>query len=97
MSAAAAALPSKETLLHTYRTLYRSGLRAVQYSTPARYAIRDKLRTAFRTRPASAYNQTRIDNTLEFLDSAAKYVGLEHRLVRNLCYVEFWARKGVVR
>ncbi|KAF3936476.1 hypothetical protein ABW19_dt0208429 [Dactylella cylindrospora] len=104
--------PSRQTLLHAYRHLLRAGLRAVQYSSPARYAIRSKLRHAFRrdnsnntslklynatSFPSSrrptifplAYSQTRIDNTIEFLNTAARRRGLEHTIVKNLCYVEY--------
>lgn len=86
----AAIAPSRLTILHAYRSLLRAGLVAVQYSTPARYAIRDKLRTAFRERPPTSFNQSRINNTLEFLGAAGQRVGTEHQIVRNLCFVHYW-------
>ena len=83
-------VPSRTTILHAYRALLRSGLIAVQYSTPARYAIRDKLRASFRSRPASSFDKSRIDNTIEFLLAAGNRVGIEHKIVRNLCLVHYW-------
>ncbi|KAF3924216.1 hypothetical protein ABW21_db0202508 [Orbilia brochopaga] len=103
----AAAPPSRLDIIRAYRHLLRAGLRAVQYSTPARYAIRDKLRQAFisetpqnanvYTSPAShiptvfpkTFSQTRIDNTVRFLNTAATRRGMEHEIVRNLCHVEY--------
>ncbi|OAA68791.1 mitochondrial carrier protein [Niveomyces insectorum RCEF 264] len=39
---------SNAELVQAFRRLYRSALRAVQYSKPARYVVRDQLRAAFR-------------------------------------------------
>ncbi|KAF8474970.1 hypothetical protein BDZ91DRAFT_789206 [Kalaharituber pfeilii] len=89
--------PSRTAVLHAYRALYRQGLKAVQYSAPARYAIRDKLRKSFRQRSQTDFNQKRIDNTLEFLRTAAERVGIEHRIVRNLCHVHFWQQNPKTR
>ncbi|KAF8248299.1 DUF1763-domain-containing protein [Wilcoxina mikolae CBS 423.85] len=82
--------PSPQTLRLTYRQLYKVALAAVQYTVPARYTVRDKLRTAFRSTPASHYNERRISNTLDFLHTAAKKRGLEHKLVKNLCMVHYY-------
>lgn len=64
---------SREEIIKAYRSLYRSGLRAVQFSKPARYQLRDQLRDAFRSKveppsaaivvpsPASAATTARFD------------------------------------
>ena len=72
-----------------YRHLYRHGLRAVQFSKPARYTLRDRLRTAFRKGSPRDFNQRKIDSTIEFLRGATRETGLEHRIVKNLIFVWF--------
>ncbi|KAF2671855.1 DUF1763-domain-containing protein [Microthyrium microscopicum] len=76
-----------QTIVNSYRTLYRASLRAVQYSTPNRYLLRDRLRRAFRESPRADYEPDRIANTLSFLNAAASDTGLEHRVVKSLCHV----------
>ncbi|RPB14493.1 DUF1763-domain-containing protein [Morchella conica CCBAS932] len=91
-------MPAPSTVTHAYRALYKAGLAAVQYSHPARYAIRDKLRAAFRNprQPhqllgeREQFSQERIDNTVEFLRTAARRKGVEHEIVRNLTMVHYW-------
>jgi hypothetical protein len=78
---------SKEAIVLAYRHLYRAGLRAVSYTTPNRYVLRDRLRRAFRESPTSDFEPLRIANTVEFFNNAAKDRGLEHRLVKSLCRV----------
>lgn len=78
---------SQPEIITAYRALYKQALRAVQYSKPARYAARDRLRTAFRTRPSSSFDQGQISRTLTFLEGATKAKGTEHKLVKNLLYV----------
>jgi len=78
---------SKQDIIKAYRNLYRAGLRAVQYSAPARYTLRDRLRRAFHASSSSDFDQQRILNTLEFLNGAAKTTGIEHHIVRNLLMV----------
>lgn len=79
----------------SYRALYKAGLAAVQHSSPARFAIRDKLRHAFRSSSSSSvFSQTRADNTVAFLRVAARRKGLEHDVVRNLCLVHYWQVMG---
>ncbi len=78
---------SQTEILHAYRHLYRGLLRAVQYSKPARFVARDHLRSTFRNRPYEAFDQARVNRTLEFLDGAAKVRGLEHKIVKNLLRV----------
>ncbi|KAF3907210.1 hypothetical protein ABW20_dc0100548 [Dactylellina cionopaga] len=103
--------PSRLAIIHAYRHLLRAGLQAVQYSSPARYSIRSKLRHAFRadapplfnasTSPASSksttfpkkFSQSRVDNTIRFLNTAATRLGMEHKIIKNLCFVE-WRRNS---
>ncbi|EWC45747.1 hypothetical protein DRE_05084 [Drechslerella stenobrocha 248] len=104
---AAALQPSRLDIIRAYRHLLRAGLQAVQYSSPARYCIRSKLRHAFSLEsppsmnasgsPAcqlptvfpKAFSQARIDNTIRFLDTAARRLGMEHTIVKHLCHVEY--------
>ncbi|KAK5167992.1 uncharacterized protein LTR77_006559 [Saxophila tyrrhenica] len=87
--------PSKQEVTHAYRHLLRAGLHAVQYSKPARYVIRDRLRYAFRHHPPGHFNAARVNRTLEFLEGAAGSKGLEHRVVKALVHV-WWERgKGM--
>jgi hypothetical protein len=78
---------SNKVIVLAYRHLYRAGLRAVSYTTPNRYVLRDRLRRAFRESPTSDFEPERIANTVQFLNNAAKDRGLEHRLVKSLCRV----------
>ena len=70
-------------IVHAYRHLYRGLLRAVQFSSPARYAARDRLRAAFRD-GAAAWDAEGAKRTLWFVEAAARERGLEHRLLKNL-------------
>ncbi|OCL06018.1 DUF1763-domain-containing protein [Glonium stellatum] len=70
-----------------YRHLYRHGLRAVQFSKPARYTLRDRLRIAFRKGNPRDFDRRKIDNTIEFLRGATRERGLEHKIVKNLILV----------
>lgn len=85
----------KSTILLAYRHLYQHLLRAVKYSKPARYIARDRIRAAFRNSSPHQQQQhfqpAEISRTLEFLDNAAKYRGLEHRIVKNCMHV-WWSR-----
>jgi len=82
-------VPSRQQILHAYRHLYRHGLRAVQFSGPARYTLRDRLRRAFRVGKLEDFDQKRIDSTLEFLRGATMNRGLEHRILKNLLLTWF--------
>ncbi|KAH0528430.1 hypothetical protein TsFJ059_003299 [Trichoderma semiorbis] len=73
-------------ITHAYRHLYRGLLRAVQYSAPARYVVRDQLRAAFRERDA-ALDREGVKRTVWFLEAAAKERGLEHKILKNLIRV----------
>ncbi|EME87612.1 uncharacterized protein MYCFIDRAFT_28278 [Pseudocercospora fijiensis CIRAD86] len=72
-----------------YRHLYQGLLRAVNYSKPARYVVRDRLRAGFEEQSGNSFEPTRIANTLEFLNGAAKTRGLEHKILKNLVRV-YW-------
>ena len=85
---------SQKEIVLAYRHLYQHLLRAVQYSKPARYVVRDQLRNAFRKPTSEPYNPAVISNTLLFLDNAAKSKGLEHRILKNLVHVH-WGRQKV--
>ncbi|CAF9910976.1 MAG: hypothetical protein GOMPHAMPRED_007255 [Gomphillus americanus] len=79
-----------------YRHLYKSALRAVAYSVPARYIIKAELRKAFRTGGGSAvdYDATRIANTVEFFNQASKANWIEHKILKNLIHVRYWEREN---
>ena len=81
---------SSAEIVQAYRRLYRVALQSVLYASPARYAVRDAIRTGFRLKPASAYNTRRIDNTEDFLKRAASYTGIEHKIIKHLVHVRFW-------
>ncbi|KAG0131701.1 hypothetical protein HOY82DRAFT_484864 [Tuber indicum] len=83
-------VPDSTTIIHSYRALYKAGLAAVQYSSPARYSIREKLRKAFRSSNPNRFSQQRVDNTVRFLRTAARRKGMEHCIVKNLCKVAYW-------
>ncbi|KAF2201253.1 DUF1763-domain-containing protein [Delitschia confertaspora ATCC 74209] len=78
---------SKKEVVHAYRQLYRQGLRAVQFSKPARYTLRDRLRHEFRKGKPETFNKEKVENTLEFLHYATTQNGLEHKIVKNLLFV----------
>ena len=85
-------MTSKHVVIAAYRNLYRAGLRAVHYSSPARYTIRDRLRRAFRECPMDEFEPARIANTLEFLEGARASNGLEHHVLRNMLLTWYWER-----
>ncbi|KAI0124903.1 hypothetical protein BJ170DRAFT_480804 [Xylariales sp. AK1849] len=76
-------------VIHAYRQLYRSGLRAVQFSKPARYVYRDRLRVAFREKDAKL-EPTSVARTVQFLEAAGRTRGLEHKVLKNLLMVAFY-------
>ncbi|PQE25385.1 Mitochondrial carrier protein [Rutstroemia sp. NJR-2017a BBW] len=81
--------PLQRNYIEAYRSLYRALLHAVQYAKPARYQGRDILRNAFRKGDPATYDQKRIENTITFLNIAAKEKGLEHKLLKNLLRVQY--------
>lgn len=75
---------------HAYRNLYRQSLRAVHYSKPARYLIRDTLRKSFRTEPLENFRPLRIARTLQFLQTAEREAGIEHQILKNILSTRKW-------
>ncbi|KAK9417892.1 putative DUF1763-domain-containing protein [Seiridium unicorne] len=73
-------------VLHAYRHLYRHGLRAVQFSKPSRYVLRDRLRVAFREKNATL-DAAAVEKTVLFLEAAQRSSGLEHKVLKNLLFV----------
>jgi hypothetical protein len=84
---------SREAIIHAYRHLYRQSLRAVQFSKPARYDLRDRLRLAFRRGSPNDFDAHKVENTLEFLRYATRENGVEHKIVKNLLFV-WWTQKN---
>ncbi|KAF4126321.1 Pfam:DUF1763 [Geosmithia morbida] len=72
-----------QDVIHAYRRLYRSVLRAVQHARPARFVVRDQLRSAFRE-PGAQLDGQAVKRTVWFLEAAAKERGLEHKVLKNL-------------
>lgn len=81
-------------VVHAYRHVLRQSLRAIQFSKPARFTLRDRLRAAFRKGTVSGFDQQKITNTLEFLQYATKQNGLEHKILKNLLLVWWHQDRG---
>ncbi|KAI5202003.1 hypothetical protein E4T38_05800 [Aureobasidium subglaciale] len=75
-----------QQIIHAYRRLLRTSLQAIRYAKPARFTLQSHLRDSFRN-PKAAFNDQEITQTLEFLSNAAKYKGVEEKVVRNLIHV----------
>jgi hypothetical protein len=84
---------SQEAVINAYRHLYRHSLRAIHFSKPARYTLRDRIRLAFRKGPCTDYEPQKVQNTLEFLRYATRENGLEHKIVKNLLFV-WWVQSN---
>lgn len=82
---------SQQQIIHAYRHLYRASLQAVCYSQPASTVVRDQLRSEFRARDG-VFDERAIKRTIWFLKNAAKYSGIEHKIVKNLLFVKFWKK-----
>jgi hypothetical protein len=80
----------RKQLVRAYRSLYRSALRGVLHASPARYQIRDTMRAAFSPESADTFDARRVKNTVEFLQRAAEYNGIEHKVLKNLVHVRYW-------
>lgn len=87
--------PTSQAILQAYRSLYKACLYAVRYSQPSRTIVRNQLRATFRKSAASSFDSDKIKNTLEFLDGAGRSAGLESRILKGLCEVEYWHAKSV--
>jgi hypothetical protein len=85
------------TIRHAYRHLYRELLRAVQYSQPARYVVRDQIRDAFYKGETASFNPGKIAKTLVFLEGATREKGLEHRILKNLVHTAYWRKENLTR
>ncbi|KAK0634801.1 hypothetical protein B0T17DRAFT_611758 [Bombardia bombarda] len=95
-------VPANIELIHAYRHLLRWGLRAVQFSKPSRYVIRDQLRDAFRDDitkggVTAKFDRDGIRRTIWFLKGAAESPRgrWERKILKNLCRVA-WERKFAV-
>ncbi|KAJ5086313.1 hypothetical protein NUU61_007620 [Penicillium alfredii] len=99
MGASAQAIQQADRLavIHAYRHLYRQGLKAIRYSTPARHVLVNSLRASFRSSPQEELNPSKISNTLRFLERAAETTGMEHKIVRNLMLARFWERPQIAK
>ena len=85
---------SSSSLLQSYRLLLKNGLRAVRFSSPAKYQLKNILRENFRDSPAAAYNERRISNTIGFLERATRNPrGLEHQILKRLLHLR-WHREN---
>jgi hypothetical protein len=80
--------------LRAYRHLYKAALRAVHYSSPAKYQIRDTMRSAFRNGSVETLNRQKVENTLQFLRRAESHAGMEHKILQNLLHVRYWQNQG---
>lgn len=86
---------NQQAIVLAYRHLYRQGLKAVNYSTPARHVLRRILRSSFRSASRDEFDPNRVVNTLQFLERAADSRGLEHKIVKNLIMVRYWEQPQV--
>ena len=82
-------------IIVAYRHLYQHGLRAVQYSAPARYTLRDRLRDAFRKGNPSDFSNLRVANTVELLKGATREKGIEHRIIKTLLFVWYYEKSTI--
>ena len=76
-------------VVHAYRHLYRACMHAVQFSKPARFVARDKLRAAFREKGARL-DERGANRTLRFLEAAARERGPEHKVLKNLLLTTYF-------
>lgn len=86
--------PSSQEIVTSYRSLFRHALHAVQYSSPARFTIRDILGTTFRAGNPADFEPQKIKNTLQFLSCASKERGLEHKILKSLLITWWWENKS---
>ena len=92
--------PSSQDIVRSYRLLYRHVLYAVQYAIPARHTARTLLQNAYRTGTAADYDAQKINNTVTFLEGAAREKGLEHKILKSLLHTWYWdiySRKSAKR
>ena len=87
-------IASSQEIVRSYRQIYRLGLYAVRYAVPARHTLRILIENAYRTGSAADYDAQKINNTLTFLEGAAKEKGLEHKILKNLLHTWYWGVNG---
>lgn len=85
------------TVVHAYRHLYRQGLKAIRYSTPARHILLQTLRKSYRSSSVDAFNPTRINNTVRFLERASEAAGMEHKILKNLLMTRYWEQDHLAK
>lgn len=85
---------SRQQIIRSYRNLYRHGLHAVQYASPARYSVKALIENAYRTGKLAHFDNQKINNTLTFLHGAAKEKGLEHRILKTLLHTWWWENRN---
>jgi hypothetical protein len=73
-----------------YRRLWRASHIAIQNRPAPRYAVRAKLRHAFRTE-TTIPSPAQVANTEAFLRTAGRRRGVENGVVKALCHVH-WDR-----
>jgi len=74
-------------IIQAYRNLHKQALIAVNYSSPSRNILRDRIRRAFRKGHVSDFDPVRIQNTIQFLRGAAYNHTLEHKVLMSLTHV----------
>ncbi|KAI9258085.1 hypothetical protein BDA99DRAFT_515186 [Phascolomyces articulosus] len=82
---------------HDYRALLKAGYAAVQYERHHKLQIHQRIRHRFEHPPSPVVNDTQINNTIEFLNTAAKRRGLEHDIVRNICSLDRYRAQYDIR
>jgi len=85
---------SSQEIIRSYRNLYRQGLHAVQYASPARYTLKTLIENTYRAGNAADFDARKIENTRTFLQGAAKEKGLEHRVLKSLLHTWWWEARS---
>ncbi|KAI9497924.1 hypothetical protein BDB00DRAFT_546572 [Zychaea mexicana] len=81
-----------------YRALLKAGYAAVKHERKNKIQIRQRIRNRFEDSSSSlAVNDQKIQNTIEFLKTAAKRRGLEHDIVRNICNLDRYRAEYDIR
>jgi hypothetical protein len=88
-------MTDSRAVILAYRLLYRRGLQAVRYSTPARHVLLRILRSSFRSESRDDFDPNKIGKTLDFLQRAAESKGLEHSIIKNLITVRYWEQPQI--
>ena len=90
----AAASQTRLDIRHAYRHILRCSLSAVQRAPRAVPTVRRQVRAAFTETKAEQFDPEVVKRTGWFLKAAAKTVGVEHRVVKNLVRVAYERRKA---